>query len=175
MKKYLLLLLLSLFVVRCSNAPQKSTPPLTADSTFTLEPTAKNTDVPRALTPSANSKDSLSLPASSGPDAAITAIAFGLSAAFSTNPQSEDLNGTCLYGDPNTLALTSPCIRVNVKLLDEKNTVLATTETNENGNFRFYIPKESSYFIQVTDRKGRSSQLNKKAGRGSVVSLYLKP
>lgn len=174
-----LYLLLFLFLAACSHSsrkPEPSQPQSQApDINFASEVDASRTDNPRALSPISSSSGSLILPTSNDSNAAIGALILGLSYALSTNPQNEDLSGSCLYGDPDNLAITSPCIHVSIKLIDENNVVQATTETNENGNFRFYVPKEKLYSILIEDRKGRSSKWTKKVGRGHTISLFLKP
>lgn len=85
-----------------------------------------------------------------------------------------DLRGNCSYGEADK-PITSPCIHVTANLLDEAKKKIASTETNENGEFRFFIPSGKTYYVQVMDRKDRASYVNKKVGRGDSVSILLKP
>lgn len=141
----------------------------------------QRTDPPRALSPliDPNTADAPFIVSSGGGAEAIVAMALlgaaaGLSQVFTKEVPREDLNGTCSYGDPKTPIL-SPCVYVIVQLLNEKNESVATTSTDRDGRFRFYIPPEQRYVIQITDRKGRTARTKNAAGRSDFVRLYLNP
>ena len=112
----------------------------------------------------------------SGANAFANALIIGAlnGAFFSSDGSVNELMGTCYYGDPQHSAISSPCIRNNVDLLDDQNNVIASTSTNENGDFRFFIASGKSYLIQVSDQKGRSAVLNKKFDRQANVSIFFK-
>jgi hypothetical protein len=98
----------------------------------------------------------------------------GISKVFRAPEEVQDLVGTCVYGEPAS-AIVSPCVNVTVHLLDSEKAVVASSSTNKAGDFRFYIPSGRSYFVQVTDRKGRTAATTMTVGRGQAVSLFLKP
>lgn len=98
----------------------------------------------------------------------------GLSKVFRAPEEVQDLVGACVYGEPDS-AIVSPCVNVTVHLLDSEKVVVASSSTNKAGDFRFYIPSGRSYFVQVTDRKGRTAATTMTVGRGQAVSLFLKP
>ena len=85
-----------------------------------------------------------------------------------------DLRGNCSYGEEDK-PIRMTCNNAKANLLNDEKKVLVSTTTNENGNFRFFIPVGKSYFIQVVDRKGRTATIDKKVGRGNIVQLLLKP
>lgn len=106
--------------------------------------------------------------------AALVGAIMGLSKVFKSNEPRNDLRGSCLYGDPDAPA-TSPCINVRVNLLGENKDILTSSSTNQYGQFRFYIPVNASYYVQIIDRKGRSSLTQVKLGRSEYIALFLKP
>ena len=105
---------------------------------------------------------------------ALAGTAIGLGKIFQTAEVRTDLNGTCVYGEPESPVM-SPCVNVTVNLINEESRISASSSTNQKGDFRFYIPSGQSYFVQVIDRKGRSASTKIKAGRSQFVSLFLKP
>lgn len=113
-----------------------------------------------------------------GNSAILYTIVKGLIEGFGRIGQSkeprDDLRGNCIYGTEDNM-IRSPCIQATANLLDEKNQIVASSSTNENGDFRFYIPYGKTYYVQMVDRKGRTALLDKKVGRGNFVSLLLKP
>lgn len=113
-----------------------------------------------------------------GTTAIVYTVVKGLIEGFANIAQSKeprnDLRGNCIYGTEDNM-IRSPCIQVTANLLDEKNQIVASSSTNENGEFRFYIPYGKTYSVQMVDRKGRNVNLDKKVGRGNFVSLLLKP
>ncbi|MGE5084979.1 MAG: hypothetical protein ACM3MG_01665 [Bacillota bacterium] len=179
----LLLISFLLITVGCSSKSHRENPNDSEISTAQLfEPNTIVKDKPRALAPKSNGISAPSpalMPYSSGAGAVINAAligaAKGLGTILSSDPAREDLQGTCRYGDPTNLPLSSPCNHVKVLLIDEDNTILATSETNEYGEFRFYMPNDLSCYVQVLDRKGRTAQLRQKVARGATVSLFLAP
>lgn len=103
-----------------------------------------------------------------------TGALFGASQVFKSPESRKDLNGSCTYGDPNS-AMQTNCINVTVNLLNDKKEIEATATTNREGQFRFYIPIDKKYFVQVIDKKGRSALTESQLGRSEFIALYLKP
>lgn len=165
-------------MTNCAGEPHISTSRSDEPSTNLSVPKVVIPEKPYGLTPEKNDSTPFSLPGGSGQGAAEGAIFIGaamaLSAVLPSNSQREDLRGSCLYGDSINLAMSSPCFRVTASLIDEEKNVHAKTETDENGRFRFYIPKGQFFYVQVTDRRGRTSTPSKKAGQGDIVSIFLK-
>lgn len=173
----------ALLIVSCAEKPPQTAvaPPPVLSST--AAPAAK--DLPRPLTPHPRAPDFSKMSTSpltpspgNSSDALWTALLFGAMAgvaALASDPKSEELKGSCLYGDPQQPAIAGPCIHVTVSLLDDDQNVLSTIDTNENGDFRFYIPPGRLYHVRVEDRKGRRSWFDKKVGQGTLISIYLRP
>ena len=86
----------------------------------------------------------------------------------------DDLRGTCFYGEVDKPIFVA-CNNVTVNLLDENKKIIVSASTNENGDFRFFIPIGQQYYVQAVDSKGRSADLARKVGRGHFVRLLLKP
>lgn len=141
-------------------------------------------DQPKALSPEdkPNTPNTTYLPlmiVPGGGGEALAAIALvgtitGISKVFKKDEKKTDLSGSCYYGDPESPA-QSPCINVTVNLLNKENEISASSSTNRQGQFRFYMPVGQSYFIQVIDRKGRTASTQTMLGRAEYVALYLKP
>lgn len=87
----------------------------------------------------------------------------------------DDVRGECFYGDPQFPAGAGQCIGVTIRLLDSEGKPTVETLTGQTGSFRFYIPAGKKYQIQAEDRKGRTSSLKTKVGRGDFVSIYIQP
>ncbi len=170
-----------LLLISCASEPQKSDSSYLHETAAPMSTSSKAEaqEVPRGLTPERFENTPFSLASGAGGDAAVSATFMGAAMLLGTVLHSEspreDLRGTCQYGDSNNLALTSPCMHVLVNLIDADKNIQASTKTNENGHFRFYIPKGKSFLLQVLDRKGRTAIINDKAGRGDVVSVLIKP
>jgi|GEM_PF-5292133 hypothetical protein len=163
----------------CSSTQPKSQQYLSEPSAAKVVDAETDVDAPRALTPlQPTANTSLSLEGSGG-GAALMAVVMGavagIGAILKSPEESKDIQGSCLYGDINVPAIATPCVRVKVSLLNDENKAVASMETNHKGEFRFYVPANRKYAVQVTDRKGRTAQLDKKAGRADIVSVYLKP
>ena len=174
-----IILLISMFMLLTSCASQKSKPATAispAESTFSLG-IGENSpaEMPRPLSPEF-------IPGTHyitvDPGLALVyAVVKGISGIASIGKSPEprkDLRGTCYYGESTQPALAGPCIRVTVNLLDNKK-VEASTTTDEQGNFRFLIPDNKTYHIQVIDRKNRTAFLDEKIGQAGIVQIYLKP
>jgi len=173
----------SLFLLNgCASGPKTSNEHSLSSFSSGNQNEVQRKELPRPLSPEVR-KNSGYNPAISlsgvGPEAAIGAVLFGTLAgigAITASPDKRtDLRGTCLYGDANTPAMASPCIHVTVNLLTEADKIVSSTTTNENGDFRFFVPSDESYLVQVIDRKGRIASLNKRAGRSDIISIFLKP
>ncbi len=138
------------------------------------------TDKPLALNPSLRDKidnSGVLAAASVGGFAGIALLGLlaGRSATMPLSPQyGPELYGRCVYGEPSN-PISSPCVNITVNLLGNEKEVLATASTDRHGDFRFYIPQGQTYYVQVIDRKGRSSSTSIKVGRSQFISLYLKP
>ncbi len=141
-------------MMNCSSSPQKMDSNSNNESN-SLALTAsrfERLDKPRALAPESSDTNPFSLPANSGADAGASAALIGaamlLGSVLHTEAPREDLRGICQYGDPSHLAVTSPCIHVTVNLVDDDKKIHASTETNEIGRFRFYIPKGQFFMFR---------------------------
>lgn len=104
---------------------------------------------------------------------ALVGMAVGISQVYREHGYNSDLNGSCAYGEPDS-TVQSPCRLATVNLLDEKNGIAASSSTNQQGQFRFFIPEGQTFFVQIVDRKGRSATTKMKVGRSDFVSLFLK-
>ncbi len=181
----LLISSLLIFNLACSSKKPKEPPPPTTpvsaqpeteDTVIQPHPTA----VPVALNPEQNTATQGShwlMPADGGSAVATVALVgavLGISKVFQTKEERNELNGKCVYGEPDS-PMVSPCINVRVNLMENGQTVSAFSSTNRQGDFRFSIPTGKSYFVQVVDRKGRTTATPMKVGKSSIVSLYLKP
>ncbi|MCB0414338.1 MAG: hypothetical protein KDD50_08400 [Bdellovibrionales bacterium] len=94
----------------------------------------------------------------------------------SKNEKSENiLSGKCFYGSPESMGLASQCIHVRVSIITAKNKEVASTHTNERGEFKFYLPKSRKFFLKITDQKGRSVLVKKDVTPGKRLTLFLKP
>lgn len=173
----------SLFLLNgCTSEPKATNDPSVGSFSSGNPNEVQRKELPRPLSPEAR-KNSGYNPTISlsgvGTEAAIGAVLLGTLAgigAITASPEKRtDLRGTCLYGDAATPAIATPCIHVTVNLLMETNKIVSSTTTNENGDFRFFIPSDESYWVQVIDRKGRNASLNKRVGRSDIISIFLKP
>jgi hypothetical protein len=166
----------------CASEYQKAADKNAVDEAYFQQREDSPKDIPYALAPEAREKvERDSGLSGSGRDAAASAALFGLGYMF-YNPLKDygaktknDLIGTCLYGDPGKPSLATQCINVAVHLLDEQGKVAATSATNENGDFRFFIPDGRRYLIQIVDRKGRVASSSKTITRSDRVTIFLKP
>lgn len=172
------------FVLNACSSPRSKPKPLettTSAETSILEAGSK-TDLPYPMDPEARTSKvytPLYPLALMGKEfalsAAVVEAARGLSKVGKTQNPRTDLNGNCVYGEPDNPAMVSPCVNVTVQLLQGDQKVLASTMTNRSGDFRFFIPSGESYTVQVLDKKGRMAKVPKTVGRSEYVSIFLKP
>lgn len=162
-------LLIIFSMTACSNK-QKSNPPISSEFSHTPKSLSARDREGERYHPNI-------IVEGSGESTLAAAVLLGAisGAFFSKNANLSELTGTCHYGDPELPAISSPCVHSKVQLLDDQGQIAATSNCNENGEFRFSIPTGQSYFVKVLDQKGRSSMIDKKFGGQSRVSIFLKP
>jgi len=177
--------LVTISVSCASKKPLNSSEQAVNDSQdFFGEGVTSQADKPQAITPdwkksslsggSANFLTTDQLLASSVVVYTLVGMVAGTIQVRKADKSIKDLNGTCAYGEANS-PMQAACANVTVNLLDDKKEVVAFSSTNRQGQFRFYIPVDKSYYVQVADNKGRTSLTQVKLGRADFVSLFLKP
>ncbi|HEX7673812.1 MAG TPA: hypothetical protein VF412_06565 [Bdellovibrio sp.] len=182
MKNYILLGLLISLVTACSVSTKKAQSVPSNQSYLAPEPSAESAkEVPigppimdTGLIQSSSQATVIGNAAAAALYGAVEGIAKVIS--NSDTKSAHYISGTCYYGEEEKQFATSPCSRVTVRLLDiasEKE--LAKILTTETGSFKFYVPSNKSYRLQVVDRRGRSAYLKQQVSRAETVSIYLKP
>lgn len=146
---------------------------------FAAQTMAAKEEQPHSLDPEGRVEGQQALLSNnSGASAVYDVLLFGLingmAKIFPSKDKRDDLRGNCSYGEEDK-AIRSACNHVKVELLEEAKKKVVSAETNENGDFRFFIPQGKTYYVQVSDRKGRTAYVDKKVGRSDWVSILLKP
>lgn len=71
-------------------------------------------------------------------------------AAYPDYYKTSTIRGTCLINGGSALE-NVPCRRVHMALLDEQGVVIGRTEANNSGQFAFFVKKDKTYHLKITD------------------------
>jgi hypothetical protein len=83
------------------------------------------------------------------------------------------IRGTCIISSDELTFVSVPARHLHIALLDSGEKVVGQSETNDSGQFAFYVKRDKIYFIRILDQGYRLLGDKKPLTMGSEVTFRL--